>query len=297
MNFSTFTEHVLSYFQEQLGDTARISIQKVTKNNHVVLDGLIVLEAGSNVSPTLYLNHYYEQFMAGTPLHTVLQKLYETYQENKPEGYMDVRFFTDFTRISDKILYKLINTKQNETLLTEIPHIKFLDLTIVFYCLISITPMGTATILIRNQHLSLWNITQDILYQHAVTNTARILPPKLLDMNDLLFELAPGLLQDTPFTSSPMYVLTNSRKLYGAASLLNSSTLKKFAASKHSDFYIIPSSIHEVLLLPTIEQQPQPQELNKMVREVNHTQLDREEILSDHVYYYSSKDESIKIVS
>lgn len=132
MTYSEFKRLVLSFFREQLGASTELSIQPVTKNNQVILDGLIILESGCNVSPTLYLNYYYDMIKAGTPTQTVLQQLLQTYQLNKPEENMDIRFFTEYQNVSGRILYKLINASQNMKLLQEVPHIKFLDLAIVF---------------------------------------------------------------------------------------------------------------------------------------------------------------------
>lgn len=296
MTYSEFKQLVLSYLREQLGHSVKISIQPVIKNNHVTFDSLLILEPGCNATPSLYLNYYYDKLKNGADIESVLRLLLDTYQSNKLTENIDVRFFTEYENVSGRILYKLINTSQNKELLQEIPHIKFLDLAIVFYCLVSTNDVGSATILIRNQHLSLWDVTPDMLHQQAAYNTPRLMPPKLIDMNSLLQEFAPDFIDSNSFTPSPLYVLTNSEKLYGAAAILNAGILKNFSITKNSDFYILPSSIHEVLLFPA-NQQLNPAELNKMVQEVNQTQLSREDVLSDHVYYYSLQEQSIQIVS
>ena len=84
----------------------------------------------------------------------------------------------------------------------------------------------------------------------------------------------------------PMYVLTNQHKLNGSVCILYQNVLRDFANRLACDFYILPSSIHEVLLIPAANQISY-QELSDMVQDVNSSQLSREEILSDHVYYYS----------
>lgn len=67
MTYSEFKRLVLSFFREQLGASTELSIQPVTKNNQVILDGLIILESGCNVSPTLYLNYYYDMIKPELP--------------------------------------------------------------------------------------------------------------------------------------------------------------------------------------------------------------------------------------
>ena len=61
------------------------------------------------------------------------------------------------------------------------------------------------------------------------------------------------------------------------------------------DFYILPSIIHEVLLLPKEESEGDISELNLMIHDVNATQVQEEEILSDHVYCYERRSGFISI--
>ena len=77
------------------------------------------------------------------------------------------------------------------------------------------------------------------------------------------------------------------RKIVRLAALLHD-----FARRIGSDFYILPSSVHEVLLIPA-DNQISMSTLSSMVRDVNSSQLAREEILSDHVYYYSLETDQI----
>lgn len=291
MTYLTFQQLVVAYFQKELGDTVNVTIQPIQKNNHICLDGLIISEPDCNISPTLYLDYYYREFCNGTALDTILSQLLTAYHNSKADHNIDISFFTEYKQVAPRILCKLINTRQNEELLQDIPHLPFLDLSIVFYCLLTPFPSGNATILIHNEHLAFWDATPQMLYECALSNTPRLLPPKLLDMNQFLSSHLES--QNAPALLSPMYILTNSQKLYGAAGMLNKHILSNFALTKQSDFYILPSSIHEVLLLPC-EQSFEPSGLNKMVQEVNDSQLSREEILSDHVYYYSLKTLSIE---
>jgi len=296
MTYSEFKQLVLSYFKEQLGHSVKISIQPVIKNNHVTFDGLLILESGCNATPSLYLNYYYDKLKNGADIESVLRLLLDTYQSNKLTENIDVRFFTEYENVSGRILYKLINASQNKELLQEIPHIKFLDLAIVFYCLVSTNDVGSATILIRNQHLSLWNVTPDMLHQQAAYNTPRLMPPKLIDMNSLLQEFAPDFIDSNSFTPSPLYVLTNSEKLYGAAAILDARILKNFSITKNNDFYILPSSIHEVIIIPASYTED-ANELSEIVHDVNVSEVAQDEILSDSVYFYDQNTEQLSIIS
>lgn len=296
MTYQNFLATILANTKEHFNTDTDISIHSILKNNNVRLDGLTIMTDGFNISPTIYLNEYYEEYKHGKAIHQIMDDILHIYRQNQPNESVDASFYTEFSNISDKILYKLVNYKENEALLHEIPHFRFLDLAIVFYCMISTTPRGSATILIYNDHLSYWNITRDILHQHAITNTPSRLPCVFRSITDILSELMAERAISNPFANTSkedftsldksMYVLTNKQKLYGASCLIYPSVLSDIAKKLQCDYYILPSSIHEVLLIPARKEFTE-EELNDMVLEVNETQVATEELLSDHVYFYS----------
>mgnify|MGYP007033849887 CR=1 FL=1 len=93
----------------------------------------------------------------------------------------------------------------------------------------------------------------------------------------------------------PMFVLSNIHKVEGAACILYSSILADFAETINSSFYIIPSSIHEVLLLPS-ENNTEYAEIKSMIKEINDTQVSVEEILSYSLYFYDRKTGKISML-
>jgi hypothetical protein len=82
-----------------------------------------------------------------------------------------------------------------------------------------------------------------------------------------------------------MYVATNSRQANGATVICYPDFLRKISESMNTDFYILPSSIHEVILVP-MDNGININDLTQMVQQVNKTQLEPEEVLSNHAYYY-----------
>lgn len=301
MTYDTFKEQILAGMKDRI-PLASLSIQSVVKNNNVQLDGLTIMEGGTNLSPTIYLNYFYETYQNGVEFSSILNTILHTYQSNKPRGKIDTSFFTDYTNVRPHIAYKLIHYERNRHLLADLPHFRYLDLAIVFYCLVSSSPSGSATILIRKDHLRFWNISPTQLFDAAKENTPRLLSYDLRNMNDLMEELlapAHSTLSDPDIKKEdaaicPMYVLTNQNKLNGASCILYEHLLEHFADRLCCDLYILPSSIHEVILIPATSDTSY-QELSQMVQEVNDTQVSPEEILSDHVYYFSRSSGSIRM--
>ncbi len=297
VNYETFKETILQRLSEDIPDPKHITIRKVYRNNGETLDGLVILENGVNIGPTLYLNHYFQMLGDGDSLTDIYSQILAVYTRNKTTEHIDVGFFTDFERVRGRIIPKLIHGEKNKGLLEkEIPHIPFLDLALVFCCLFSVDPeLGNATILIDRSHLTLWKKTTEDLLPLALKNAESLLAPKLQSIDQMLAEMLPE--QDgteAPFPANPnfpMYVLTNEETFYGASCMAYEGLLHSYAEQFQSGFYILPSSIHELILIPA-EGTNRLEEFSGMVREVNETQVAPEDFLSDHAYYYSfEKDE------
>lgn len=288
MTYQQFQQEIIHKVREAIPEEVTLTLQAVPKNNQVQLDGLTITPKGCNISPTIYLNSFYQAYREGTPFSEIVSQIARIYSDNRPTGSVNARFYTDFPHVKDKLMIKLIHYCRNKALLKDIPHLRCLDLAVVFYCLLSVTPSGSATILVRNSHLRLWDITPQELYRQALQNSVSQLPPSCAPLSDFLTpeELAAS---DTKIW---LHMLTNRHKLFGAACMLYPSLLRDTAQRLDCDLVILPSSIHEVLLFPA-HTAPSQEDLNEMVREVNLTQVSPEEILSDHVYYYSRKDNTL----
>ncbi len=291
MNYETFKSSAVTSIQNYFGENTSVSLHPIIKNNDIRLDGLLIQDQSRNITPTIYLNHYYEEYLSGKPLSSVFEDIILAYQNNVPKENIDFSFFMDYDKVKHQIIYKLINHRRNQNLLKDIPHFRFLDLAIVFCCYLPSMPNGNAMILIHNHHLNIWQITADTLYDLAIKNTPILLPYEIAGMEATLKKLCPEfcLPPTTAAVSTDlpsMYVLSNTEKLYGASALLYPDVVSRFADSIHSDLYILPSSIHEALLLPKEKGSDDITGLNLIIQDINASQVPKEEILSDHVYIF-----------
>ncbi len=308
MEFTSFKTLVRDEVAKRTGEQYHVRINEVMKNNGVMLSGITMLQDDNNISPTIYLNQYYEAYESGEiTLRCIVDDVLDTYERNKVNQSVDMRFFMNYERIKDRIIFKLIHAERNEELLKDIPHIRYLDLAIVFQCLISDEMFGNATIMIHNAHLKIWEITEEELYKKAIKNTPKLQQYDIKTMRDVLCEMMrleelerKEIIDREEYLrelrdATPMYVLSNRTRVQGASCILYSDILRDFAAAIKSDFYILPSSIHEVILLPAQGDEDE-EGLKNMVREVNETQVEREEVLSDSVYYYNRETRELSIV-
>ena len=293
MNFQQFSDELIRQLLTMFPDQTQIDIQSLPKNNGVFLDALIIREPGINISPTIYLEDYYVLYKEGASMDEICHIICDVFLEVRLNHPIDPRFFTDFEQAKKHLVYQLVNYDKNIERLPDIPHIRYLDLVIIFCCMLRLENGQTATILIRNEHLTLWQTDLETIKKQAFGNTPRLLPAyiqpiadairDLMEENESLTRLLPLLERES---MPPLYVLTNETQLCGAACILYPSLLAEFADNVGMDLYILPSSIHEVLLLPT-DTRCADEELCALVRSVNSEQLPPTQQLSDSVYYYS----------
>lgn len=284
MMYELFIKEVVEAVKNEVGTGFDVTVNKVTKNNNLILDGLVIKATDTNIAPTIYLNGYYERYEDGAMnLDAVVDSIIDTYSRHNSVTF-DVSTFTDFDAVKNRICYKLVNTNANEKLLEDVPHRELFDLSIVYYVVVSVEANVTGSIIIHNNHIKLWDITENDLYEFASDNTKRLLPAGIKSMFDTLSEMVD--MEDLPNTDDFMYVLTNKEKLQGASTILYPDVLSTFAMKKNANLWLIPSSIHEWIIIPD-DGNMNRETLSKMIQEVNGSQLAVDEILSDHPYYYN----------
>lgn len=302
MEYEVFKQHIRDGVEAQTKKGGKVLVNHIIKNNGRELDGLVILEEGCNVAPTIYLNSYFEQYQDGRKISDIVKDIINIHKSNKNNLKFASDMFNDYNNVRDKVVYKVINYDKNLKLLLDVPHKKMLDLAIVYYCLLDQDKGMSATALIHNSHLKSWNITEQQLYEDAIINTPRLLKSCIRPMSTVLREMIEAEDDedrgegDTQLIGreGEMYVLTNENRVNGAACMLYEKVLDKFADLMESDLYILPSSIHEVIILPK-QSAYDKKMLQDMVREVNVEGVAADEVLSDSVYEYSRRDRMIKM--
>jgi len=302
MEIKEFAEKVCTAMRKEFGDEYRIELKEIKKNNGVVLHGMLISSQAKNVVPTIYLEAFLEAYESGTTFAEIIRRLTAIYREDTPKDRIDMDFFHSFDGVKDRICYRLIGRKGNEELLEEIPYVEFLDLAVCFYYAYQGEALGEGTILVRNSHQEMWKASTAELMKLAQSNTPRLFPCKCNSLEDILKELAGWEVcaeaEEAPGGESfgqgeSMWVLSNTRRVQGAVCMLYPGVLEGIAAEGGRGIYILPSSIHEVILLTDLGQDCAG-ELKRMIVEVNNTQVAPEEVLSDSLYYYDFAEKRVK---
>lgn len=300
-----FAGTVKTAMEAHYGDEYRVTVQDVHKNNNLVLTGITILKKDCNIAPTIYLNQAFEQYQKGRTLESICREFIRVYEEHKVQTDFDVRCVTDFSKVQSRICYKLVNAGKNEVLLADTPHILLEDLAVVFYILVSSDAEGTGTITIKNNMLEIWDVDKDMLYKLALANTQRLFRGTVQSMANVMMDILSEKMDEESAMEFfdmmvgendmiPMYVCTNTMKLNGAGVILYNGLLQEFADRVDSDVFILPSSIHETLLIPA-NADMDAEYLRDMVRTVNRTEVAPDEILSDNVYYYNRLTDRVEL--
>jgi hypothetical protein len=126
MSYNEFLGKIRRVIQEKLGSDYEVRIQKITKNNGVVLDGLIIRKVDISVAPTIYLNSYYVHFTQGMSLMEIMKDILSLYEQNTDMPLGNIKELLDLDNIKEKVVYKLIQKESNKELLKDIPWFEFL---------------------------------------------------------------------------------------------------------------------------------------------------------------------------
>lgn len=292
-----FADTVKTAMEAYYGDDYKVTVQNVNKNNGLILTGITILKNDSNIAPTIYLNQAYEQYQEGRTLADICKEVIHIHEKYKVQKNFDISCVTNFSKVKSSICYKLINAQKNEALLKDVPHVFIEDLAVIYYILVSSNAEETGTITVKNNMMELWNVTTDDLYELALANTQRLFRGSVQSMANVMIDILSKELDDKAAMEFydmmvdvddmvPMYVCTNTMKSNGAGVILYDGLLREFANRVDSDVFILPSSIHETLLIP-VSAGMDIEFLKNMVRDINKTEVAPDEILSDNVYYFN----------
>lgn len=304
MNFEEFTKNVADNIKDYLPEKyegAEVVLQDVTKNNDTVLTGILIRTDESNIAPNIYLESFFEQFENGKSFEDIMADIADNRVKNEIEQNFDVSMITDLEKVKDKVICKLINAEMNTSYLADKPHTMVEDLAVTYAIDLGENVGGRMTSPITNSLMKKYDITTEQLHEIAMNNLANS-QIEFRTMRDVLVEMLfpDGISPDDPRSfmlppeeeSPSMFVLTNGTKLNGATAILDSKTMENIAERLGGDFIVLPSSIHETIVLPLTPDMDR-NALETMVQDVNAGQVAPQERLSDHVYMYDSKEKEL----
>lgn len=305
MNFDDFKKLTVNSIGDYLSEfeISKIKLEPVRKNNGVMLTGLIILRADEMVSPSMYLENYYYQYLNNKDFDLTLSKIRDDYIEaHEHMEQMDIKFDV----VKENIIMKVVNFDSNKDILDSSPYIRKNDLALTFRVLVNRDYTGISSTQLTYSLMEKYNInlSKDELYELAKANTMKFFPPKIVEMSEMFVNMGMDEL-DIPNEKTSLYVLTNDAGVNGATCMFYDNVFDEFA-TEFGDFYIIPSSIHEVILvdksyvhnspedrITKVQKKEDINQFRMMIEEINENVVATEEILSNNLYEYDKDNREI----
>ena len=281
---------VQTLVSEKLGCKYEVVVTDIVKNNGVRKEALVI--TGENhIGRVVYLGEVLAKFYAGKKIELLVDEILELCEDRNVDKKV-IELVFEFERVKELLGMHLVNTEMNRKMLSEVPHIVWNDLSIVFYINMEKIVGETSIMLVTSSMLRLWGVTPDDLAKAAFQYAPMHIPYTFDSLHEILAEMLDMEIED----EIPMYVLSNENKYYGAAAVVYPDALKEIGEKlDQTCFYMLPSSVHEFLILP--QGNWSPEELSEMVRSVNETMVSREELLSDHVYWVDLENGKVTIAA
>ena len=304
LDYEEFKQEVVNDIKDYLSDrftNADVNIIEVTKNNDVHLDGLQIMHEDSNIAPTIYLNNFYGKYEQSGDLEEIMTEIADIRERSDFDLPIDVSDMSNLDKVRDHIDCRVLGTENNQEYLRDKPHKTVAeDLAVVYSVRLGGAADGIMNAVVTDQMLDRWGISVDELHDIAISNTEILSPVELVSMREMLMDMMlpgdPDAIHDLdmfiPDEGPQMYVLTNHDKVYGAKEILNQEVMDKIADKLDGDFIVLPSSVHEVLILPDAEHVDRAA-LEDMVQTINQNELDAKEVLSNNVYCYDFKEHEL----
>ena len=294
-----FAQEVAEHLFDNRPDLAEkneVVVNEVTKNNGLVLQGLTIKSEDTNIAPTIYVDTEFAKYQDGVSIEDCIDNIIQVYEDHKAPQSISVEFFTDFDQVKDRLAMKVVNADKNAEMLEGCPHFKFGDLAAIFQVQVDSSEFGNAVITVKDEHMEMWGVDAQTLMNHARENMEEQQPVRIQSMLEVLRDMMGGEMPEEMMggPEPAMYVMTNESKINGAAAMVFTDKLQDFAQSHETSFFILPSSIHEILLIPD-NGEMDVEQLTNMVREVNDTQVSAEEVLSYNVYFYDKDEKQLML--
>jgi hypothetical protein len=291
MDYERFKEGFQDALKAELavrGADVELTARRVDKMNDSY-DAITVRPMESSVGVNISVEKAFAAYENGTPILEIAEHFADAVEKGFRESpQVDLESLSDYEQMKSKLSMEVVSAEKNAELLESVPHERMEDMAVVYRFVLDQTDSGNGTILVTNQLLDQYGISKEQLRADAMENAPEIRPSEIRGMSEVMSELAPGMIPEVAPEDEQMFVATVPDKIHGAGVIAYPNFMEDAAEKMGGDFFVLPSSIHEVLLVKDNGQMT-AKELENMVKEVNATQVEPADQLTDHVYHYDSQ--------
>lgn len=294
MDYREFVDQVAKDIRDVLGedfDGAKITARQIDKLQGESYYGIQVQPVDSNIGVTVNLKDAYERYQEGASYGEAIQEVSQSVEEgmeNVPN--VEVSELMDYDSMKENLMIQVVPTEGNEELLAGIPHQEQEDMSIVYRMVLDTNEDGMASALVTNNMLLQYDITAEQLHADAMENAPERFPARIRSMQEVMaemFGIEPEMMPDQDEVS--MFIATCNSGVNGAGCIFYPEFMDQAAEKLNGDFFILPSSIHETILLPDLGDMNY-HDLEAMVQQVNESEVEPKDRLSYSVYHYDSQE-------
>lgn len=300
LSFQKFIEKVKTEIHLLCGDGYQIIMEPVPQNNGTEQTGMDIRKEQGEEMAHLCLDAYYEQYLAGMTVEEAARDIWDIFNSFEQSGVSE-GLLNDFEKVKNKVVFSLVNYGMNKEQLESMPYVSYLDLAILFYVLLDRTENGERTAVITNKELAAWGTTKEELLQLARQNTPRLYMAEVNSLNDVMKSFVKDKKSKDFFDEFigeeelPLYVLSNRHNVKGAAVILYDGLLKEMSKVLGHDLLILPSSVHEVLVM-AYDKTMDFLSIRDMVEHINEVEVPVCDVLSNQIYRYNREKDQVSLI-
>ena len=292
LNFKEFMEAFRAQYKYGASQSLKkytITEQVIHKNNRN-LHGIIVRAPGNRIAPVFYYEDFYDAYKKGTSIEECIAKMVGFVSKNKYPDNALSEVFTCWDKVKDKLIVKLMNFDKNKKDIIQKPYMMIGDMVVIVQIFVNDPTIGNGCVTVDNALLDIWSVEREVIFKHAFDNMNdyRI---KAINLLDLEFD------DDSKEKEEPnIYVVSYDAPFPGAAVLLRTDYLHDFAQSKEMDFFVLPVSVHEILL---IEKRPQigQEHLFAMMQAINSDKALSDNMLSERIFTLERGENALRSIT
>ena len=298
LSFNEFCDYMKENLPKYIDDITKdnIDISDTVKNNGVILKSLRI---NSPLYPEcanlLHMKYFYEEYERGKNIDELTAAIAMAYKEAR-EGYNERNIDIEILSKPDinYIVPRLVNYEKNKEMLSNCPYILFQDMAITFRVVCFKDNKDVMSTIVNNVMFERLDMSTEELYEISLKNYERIFPPVTRKLGEIIREM--GYDMPDPSMENMMYVVTNDSGINGATSILLDVVRDNLAEVFENDYYLIPSSVHELIAIEVTEEM-EPEIVIGFIKDVNKTTVSNQDYLSDTLYHYDVKKMKISMVN
>ena len=293
MTDTKFYNDITTAVQKHLGEdwTAEL-LTNVTKNNGTNRVAMVLYKNDDKIRPQIYLEKYYEDYQRGKELQEIVEEVLKMYKSAmKDINPKNLERLEEWTNIKERLALRIVSKERNQKELYNLVYEDVCDLVAIATICVERNGEGVKSILITQDLARKWNVSNEEILAAAKENTATLFPPKIQDLYEFvqdMVDISREELSQGRKNFPDLQILTNDLCINGATVILYDSFMKEVYEHLGGKFIILPSSVHEVLVVP-LEDSVYIPYLQEVVESINQRFVAEDEILSDNVYMYDGE--------